>query len=479
MVLAECKELRDALVAFPGREEESIDAKLSTGPPAEYYKGSTYAIISTAAYLMGIPKNVFENEFEPPRLDIYEKLETDRSARIIRNLCVLRAIVERNFGKINLIMTTEHRGLSSIPELISTECLKQLAEDGIVIKGNQRLCQHIIDFNRQISDRINNCKDLFPIWINWSYIRDIFIMPNGLCEDGIRSAADEYYKYKTFYPYQIYMNWRPADEGNILHSDKKFVTLLYMWHNDRFKDYSKVSDASVQTKNNIYDFLEASGKTVFVVDCENSDPYKLHSTLKNLDEAYLRKITKIILYDDANASTAWRILDSFTDIAIEHILNERLKQTKSLVDISLTAGTVKEFYKNNVDSFVIVSSDSDYWALISSIPEANFLVMLEYSKTGADIKNALYNSGIFYCFIDDFYSGDNNEIKTVALLREVKRYLEEAVRVNVNDMMNAAYHATRIDLPLSEQKQFYNKYIKPMHFEIDDAGNLSIQLRAK
>jgi len=38
-----------------------------------------------------------------------------------------------------------------------------------------------------------------------------------------------------------------------------------------------------------------SEKTVLVVDCENSDPYKLCATLKNLDYEVMQKITAIIL----------------------------------------------------------------------------------------------------------------------------------------------------------------------------------------
>jgi len=442
-----------------------------------YYKDSTYELISTVAFLIGVPLKIFENGVEPPDIDVYHKLNNNKNARIIRNLCRLRTAVERNFGKIFGIMSLEFKGLTSIPEYVPIECVNQLAIDGIVIKSNQKLGQYIIDFNRHVSDRINNCKDLFPIWITWSYIKDLFIMPNGLTEDGIKTAAEEYYANLNYYPYQMYINWPPADEGNILYNDKKFVTLLYQWNSDKFTDLSKVSDASALTKHNIYDFIAMSEKTVFVVDCENSDPYRLCATIRNLDEQFLTKISKIILFDDVNTATAWSILASFVNIPIEHILIERLKQSKSLVDVKLTAGTCKEFYQNNVDSFVIVSSDSDYWGLISSIPEANFLVMVEHVKMGADMKNALFNSGIFYCFIDDFYSGNANEIKVNALKREVRRYLEQSVRLNVNLMMESAYRATRIDMSATEKKQFYDKYIKPMYIEIDEAGNLLILLK--
>ena len=448
-------------------------------PNVNPYKNSTYVIVSSVAYLIGVPKRIFDNENEPPDIEIYNKLDNNKSARIIRNLCMLRTAVERNFGKINIIMSAERKGIAYMNDLVPVECIWQLSQDGISIKSFPKLNQHIIEFNRLISDRINNCKDIFPIWLNWQYIRDLFIMPDGLSEDGIKKAADDYYKYLSYYPYQVYINWPASDEGNILYNDKKFVTRLYTWNYDEFVDSSKVSDVSETTKSNIYEFLEESQRTVLVVDCENSDPYRLCATLRNLDEQYFDKIVKIILYDDVHTATAWRILDSYTGIPVEHILIERVKSNKSLVDISLTAGTCKEFYTNNVDSFVIVSSDSDYWALITAIPEARFLVMLEHEKTGYDIKNALANSGIFYCFIDDFYSGDSDEIKIVAMLNEVKRYLDRYVRINVNDMLRESYRLTRIEMSEAEQKRFYSKYIKPMHLEIDEKGNLTIQLKKK
>lgn len=70
-------------------------------------------------------------------------------------------------------------------------------------------------------------------------------------------------------------------------------------------------------------------------------------------------------------------------------------------------------YKNDVDSFVIVSSDSDYWGLISSLPDAHFLVMIEREKCGPDMKEALADSGIFYCYLDDFYSGNLRTLQKI------------------------------------------------------------------
>ena len=35
------------------------------------YTDSTYEIVSKVAYLLGISRRIFENEHEPPKLDVY------------------------------------------------------------------------------------------------------------------------------------------------------------------------------------------------------------------------------------------------------------------------------------------------------------------------------------------------------------------------------------------------------------------------
>ena len=245
------------------------------------YKDSTYEIVSKVAYLIGVPLRIFENEHEAPQMDVYQRLEKDKNARIIRNLCIIRTEIERNFKKINDKMRTEYKSLLSMPEYVSASAINALTADGInfIKKSSTQLSGHIVEINRIISDRINNCKSLFPLWLNWPYVRELFIMPNGLSEKGSKDAAAVYYESLSFYPYQVYINWRPYDAGNILYNDKKFVTLLYEWNNDEFTEYSKVSDAGTYVKGNIHDYINDGEQVVVVVDCENSDPYRLSATL--------------------------------------------------------------------------------------------------------------------------------------------------------------------------------------------------------
>lgn len=441
----------------------------------------TYTLISTVAFLIGVPQRTFENEHEPPQMETYEALMQNKNARIIRNLCMLRTAIIRNFKKINHEMTHNYKLLSSLADLLPTNCLSELEMCGIrIFKHNARLSQYIVEINRHISDRINNCKSLFPLWLKWSYLRDIFLMPNGTKEDGTKAASILYYASLTKYPYQVYLNWIFFEnDGNILYNDKKFVSLLYQWHEDEFHDFSKVSNVDTSVKNSIYSFLEDSGTAVIVVDCENSDPYDLCATLNNLEDGLRDKIAKIMLFDDVHTSTAWQILNSHTDIPVERIEVTRLKDNKSLVDTRLTAGVCREFYANQVDSFVIVASDSDYWGLLTTIPEARFLVMVEHEKCSGKLKEAFETNGIFYCYIDDFYSGTGKDIKLSAMLAEMRQYLNAHLNLNVNAMMDEIYRSTRAVMSETEKHQFYEKYVKSLSLVIGADGTASIQIKGK
>ena len=80
-----------------------------------------------------------------------------------------------------------------------------------------------------------------------------------------------------------------------------------------------------------------------------------------------------------------------------------------------------------ITSFIIVSSDSDFWGLIESLPKAKFLVMYEYEKCGTAIKNALAQHGIYYCAIDDFCTAGTEELKRAVLFAELEKHLPSLI----------------------------------------------------
>lgn len=438
-----------------------------------------YEIVSKVAYLIGVPKRIFDNENEAPKIEIYNNLELQKKARIIRNLCILRTQLERNFLKICHGIQRENRTMIGMPEFLPTECFAALSDDGVnIYQHMNEPTPFLIHLNTNIKERINNCKDIFPHWLNWDYLSSIFIMPNGTTDKGTKSAAEFYYKNITYYPYQQYMNWPAQDEGNILFNDKKFVNLLYKWNGSSFNDNGRVSDASDETKSSIYTYIEESNKIVFIVDCENSDPYDLCAAIKNLDADKLAKIDKIILFDDIHAASAWEMLSSYIDIPVEYIMIERLKDNKSLADVKVSARTCKEFYANNVDSFVIVSSDSDYWGLIEELPDARFMVMVEHKKCSFALKNKLVSNGIFYCYIDNFYAGGGEDIRQAAFMKSLTNALNEKLELNLNSMLEDILIQTRIKMNTEEKRDFIeNKLKKKIYLDFNKAGDVTLKYK--
>lgn len=268
----------------------------------------------------------------------------------------------------------------------------------------------------------------------------------------------------------------PEDHGSILYTDGKFLGIIYRQHNDIFTDFTKYKDAHSETKNNIYDFIDRSYKTAIAVDCENSDVYKLYSVLKNLNQDELSKIEKIVLYDDYHTTSGWDWLEKFTKIPIEHIEVNRVTDQKSLVDIKMTAGVCTDYYENNITSFILVSSDSDYWGLISTLTKAEFLVMYEHSKCGQAIKRALSEHNIYYCSIDDFCSGNIEELKKAVLFSCLEKYLPEIISLNGKELVRKIYEEARISASEKEMENFYDRYIKTLRLRVDNDGNFTVEI---
>lgn len=101
-------------------------------------KSSVYRIVSTVAYLLGVRRQIFENEYEPPEMKVFQDLDQDREARIIRNLCMLRTAIERNFSQILYEFRYNMKNLNTLPQMVPVECLTELERDGISLSGQSQ-----------------------------------------------------------------------------------------------------------------------------------------------------------------------------------------------------------------------------------------------------------------------------------------------------------------------------------------------------
>jgi len=435
----------------------------------------TKEVVTTIAYLIGIRKDILELQFAECRA-LLEQLSADKEATVIRYLSKLRTVLMQKFRKIDTMMMYDLKNLNSI-EWFDHDNIRQLEKWGFrIIQANYRSELYVSDFTRMINENIDKCSRLFYDWVNWNYIRDLFFIPKYQKASVLKKEFDKYMKSISQYPYQMYIHWNPSDKGNILLNDGKFLKVVYELHGDVFSDYSKYRDADESTRNSIYSFIDSSEKTAIAVDCENSDPFKLYSVLKGLNQDELSKIEKITLYDDTNTTAAWDWIANYTHIPVEHIEITRVTDRKSLVDVRMTASVVSDYYKNGISSFIIVSSDSDYWGLIETLPDADFLVMYEYEKCGTAIKIALEQHGIYYCSIDDFCSAGSEDMKRSVLFAELEKHLPNIYGEDPLELTHRIYQDTRISATMKEMEYFCSKYVKTLKLKIVD-GKFIVEIQ--
>lgn len=439
------------------------------------YRPQTTEIVSVTGFLCGVSKKHFGNDNTPLQMDIYKRLYEKKPSRKFRNLCVMRAVIQKNFDKINRQMQYDKQPTANIREF-PTEAMNELEKDGIRIFDHRlMLADYLIRLNKYIQERVDTVKEEYPAWVNWGYVRDLFIVPRGTTKQGQLESAKTFFAYNERYPYGTFINWNPEPHGNILSSDKKFLRIIYQQHGDDFVEFTKVQDVSEKKRNAFEDFVKASGKTLFIVDCENADPFAFCATLKGMDPGMKGKISKILLCDDPNTSSAWQSLSAYIDIPVERIVSDRVIQHKSLVDVRLTAELCREHYTNSVDSFVLASSDSDYFGLIASMPSARFLIMIEHGKASSELKNRLDKIHVEYCNSDEFFTGNDDTLRTMTLIKEMRAYVEKTVRLNVNEMYEKAVIAARARMTDVEKDAFYRKWIRPMHLTFEEDGKVKIE----
>ncbi len=476
-------------------EKEQIEKQAQREAFREIFN-PTYKIVSLVAYLIGVKKNIFENPAEPPQLDIYEELNKNKDARIIRNLSLLRNAFEKFYVPINKAFFNEGKNIGRIPEFIPPELHQELHKDDVDIFINKPdATSYIIKINQEITNRIDDISGLFPDWVNWSYIKALFIMPNGTKPEGVSAAGALYNSDRNRYPYQCWVNWDAVSiglesKGNILYADEKFLKLIYEANEDVFENISFVRDVGNQTIRNLNNLLTDCHNCIIVVDCENSEPVKLAAAFSSLPKNQLDKISKVLLFDSEHTTSQW---ETFYNMSLgkilnpstvpEHIIVQRLNENKSQVDLTLTVRTAKEVLANGADAVILVSSDSDYWPLIKELPSAKFLLMLEKEKTGSAIIDTLLSNNIYFCFIDDFCIEASYEVKTDTLINEMQTIIDSILagelqeQLNLYKIMNDCLHSSWITMTDREKKSFIDNFLRKPKLTVAKNGVVSILIK--
>ena len=427
-------------------------------------------VVTAIIYLIGTDEDYFQYYSEEK--DLLYKLSNDKSASIIRYANRIRSNLMLKFTETEKELVNNLINLKSM-DLYKSD-LEQLSKLGIeIVKSNYRTNQYIADINFLISNNIEKVKGFFPEWIKWEYIKELFVMAQGQNNNTIKNQSCKFQLYKARYPFTKYINWVPVLAGNILYNDRKFINIIYKQHNDIFTNESYLKKISKEMEQNIYDFIiNSETKVEIVVDCENANVFKVISFLQTLDEEERAKIHRIALYNDINTINAWETLNEvIKDVPVENILVERISKNKSLVDVRMTAEIVATHYKDKINAYILISSDSDFWGVMSALQDTSFFVMIEKSKFSDKTKANLEENGVLYCDIDDFGTGNLKFFKNLLIHNEIEKKLK-SMEFNLNEYIDQILKDLYIEADDEEKDRYFQRFRKMIKLHIDNKGDI-------
>ncbi len=446
-------------------------------PDKSGYRNYSKDIALTIGYLLGVREDFLEQitENTDEYYNLKATIEKNDSAKAIRILNNVRSNLMLLFKKVSRtirIGSLNYTPLYNMDEF--KDDFRALRRLNIEIStGRSDINEYLVKINAEISKHIDRVKPLFPEWVEFKHIKNMFSMPTN----DVKAESEKFQTNQNCYPYKRYFNWRrPEETGNALATDAKILDLIYQNDGKYFEDFSKVMDASDNVKNNINEFINNGRKIQIFIDGENVDPYKFASAIDGLKDYEIEKIDKIIVYyDNKFSNRAWNMLHHFTcGIEVEPIGVDRIKEDKSLVDHKLVAGVSKAVYRDEVDSIIIASSDSDFWSVIEDV-DAKYLVMVETNKCGHDFKEVLREHDVFYCYLDKFMTPEDNLFFKTVFRKELEGLINKSFGLgNAKDLFNDAIFMSRADVSESEQDALYNKYIKGLKLEIDKDNNFKL-----
>jgi hypothetical protein len=192
------------------------------------------------------------------------------------------------------------------------------------------------------------------------------------------------------------------------------------------------------------------------------------------------RLNKVILVDDTHTNLMWdELANDFraAGVTVEHDELPRLKEQKSLVDMRMVAKAMEEYYKNGRRAFILATSDSDIWALITSMPEAKILVLAEQSKCGDVLIEALTQANIKRVFMEEI-AEDTTELMDRIMYQKIESML---VKQNIDIRRIVINAAQKLNLFL--EKEVIDKYTKDIMAEIisikdKDAGVVRCSMEA-
>ena len=147
------------------------------------------------------------------------------------------------------------------------------------------------------------------------------------------------------------------------------------------------------TTSDMYKFIQNDDVEVYV-DCDNIEFFKFITFMNSI--SHFNTVKNIVLIVDEKANFLWKVFDKFYTgkVHIKTISVPRLKDHKSVADIVLTKEVCQSVYTKNQNRVVLVSSDSDFFGLISVLSDVSFGVAYVEKAMSQEYLNYLGHKNI-------------------------------------------------------------------------------------
>ena len=175
-------------ILFPRPDFESKTDEWVWDQSEAQYQQNTCGIVSRVAYLTGVEKRHFIAPHTRIEYEVYQQLEQNAQARIVRHLSMLRTAINLNFRQIDQAMVYEMKNIHLLPW--TKEIVQALQKDGVeMVKSLCYFCHANCGVLAYVKDgdviKIEGSVELAPILGLADAIVDIVETGATLRENGL------------------------------------------------------------------------------------------------------------------------------------------------------------------------------------------------------------------------------------------------------------------------------------------------------
>lgn len=444
-----------------------------------------------ALYLMGLERHILEKDF----IEDYSysggltSLDAIEDALIIRYASRIRQKIYRNYSQYRGITDFEEEAKEYYEsELIF---LKERGIDlGQVFRSDLSVVSVINELNSVITKRLPKVLETlkFPyadIVANAFYMYDV-----------TDKSLDKYIKtmqtYRAKFPYMLFITRHTRLKTYLSHffqNDKTFFIGCFNLADEKYTLENlevPVFNWSCLGSEDIVK-LPVDKSTHFYVDCDNVSYFKFIGMLESLKTT--AKVTDkhiFNLYIDETTSALWKMTSHIEHPLFQFNIIEvdRVKYTKSVVDIVMVAHIARNSMIEDSLPSVIISSDSDYIGLIQAdIPLDG--VFYEVGNVNHEYVNQLKRQKVKHFNIGSLASEKFKQAHENVIIRQmVMEFLPSVPMVDwtidniVNHLVNRQADIMEYEIELIEHNVIYQvtKILANIELKLDD-GTPTIVLK--